>query len=141
MEPWTNMNKNTLKSVAAVVMGALVGILLSTASDAVMRAMGYFPVGRQPMGDGPFAAATLYRTLYGVVGAYLTARLAPDRPLMHALILGSLGFVASIVGAAAMWGRLPALGPKWYAIALVVLAIPTAWVGGTLRLMQLRHQM
>jgi hypothetical protein len=96
------MKKNTLKSIRAVVFGALVGILLSTGSDSVLRAMGYFPAGGQPMADGQFAVATLYRTLYGIAGAYLTARLAPNRPLMHALILGFLGFVASIAGAGAI---------------------------------------
>jgi hypothetical protein len=58
-----------------------------------MLAMGYFVQGEHPVGTGPFAAATLYRTLYGIAGAYLAARLAPNRPLMHALILGFLGFV------------------------------------------------
>ena len=134
------MSKNTLKSIGAVVLGALVGILLSTGSDAMMRLMGFFTGGGPPTGDGPFAVATIYRTVYGVVGAYIAARLAPDRPLMHALILGFLGFIASTVGAVVMWNKLPSIGPKWYAIVLIVLAIPTAWAGGALRLAQLRRQ-
>ena len=44
----------------------------------------------------------------------------------------------SIIGAAATWNRGPAFGPHWYALALVVTALPTAWVGGKLHLMQLR---
>ena len=134
------MSKNTLKSIGAVVLGALVGILLSTGSDAMMRLMGFFTGGGPPTGDGPFAVATIYRTVYGVAGAYIAARLAPDRPLMHALILGFLGFIASTVGAVVMWNKLPSIGPKWYAIVLIVLAIPTAWAGGALRLAQLRRQ-
>jgi len=101
------MSKNTLKSIGAVVLGALVGILLSTGSDAMMRLMGFFTGGGPPTGDGPFAVATIYRTVYGVVGAYIAARLAPDRPLMHALILGFLGFIASTAGAVVMWNKLP----------------------------------
>ena len=132
------MNKSTLKSIGAVVVGALVGILFSTGTDAVMRAMGYFTEGGRRMGNGPFAIATIYRVVYGIAGAYLTARLAPNRPLIHAIVLGFLGFFASIVGAAAMWNQLPALAPKWYPLVLVVLALPTAWAGGTIRLMQLR---
>ena len=56
------MNKNTLKSIGAVVLGALVAILLSTGSDAMMRLMGFFTEGGPPTGDGPFAVATIYRT-------------------------------------------------------------------------------
>ena len=39
-----------------------------------------------------------------------------------------------------MWNKLPSIGPKWYAIVLIVLAIPTAWAGGALRLAQSRRQ-
>jgi len=30
------------------------------------------------------------------------------------------------------------MGPRWYPISLVVTALPAAWAGGKLRLMQLR---
>lgn len=83
------MNKNTLKSIGAVVLGALVGILLSTGSDAMMRLMGFFTDGGPPTGDGPFAVATIYRTVYGVLGAYIAARLAPDRPSSLAFLVSS----------------------------------------------------
>src|SRR3974390_658791 len=56
------------------------------------------------------------------------------------LILGFLGFIASTAGAVVMWNKLPSIGPKWYAIVLIVLAIPTAWAGGALRLAQSRPQ-
>ena len=56
---------------------------------------------------------------------------------MHALVLGLSGFVVSIVGAVVTWNKGPAYGPHWYPVALVILAIPTAWVGGKLWLGQL----
>jgi hypothetical protein len=90
------------------------------------------------MSDRPFALATIYRTIYGVAAAYTTARLAPNQPMIHALVLGVLGLAASIAGAVAMWSKLPTLGPKWYSVALVALALPTAWLGGKLYLMQRR---
>jgi hypothetical protein len=129
---------NTVKSIGAVVAGALVAILLSIGSDAVMRAAGFFTGDGQAMANGPFLFATIYRTVYGVAGAYLAALLAPNRPMMHALVLGILGLVASVAGAVAMWNKLPAMGPRWYALALVVLALPPAWLGGKLRVLQLR---
>jgi hypothetical protein len=59
--------------------------------------------------------------------------LAPDRPVRHALILGSLGLVAALAGVAETWDKGPEFGLKWYPIALVVLAMPQSWLGGRLR--------
>jgi hypothetical protein len=57
--------------------------------------------------------------------------------MQHALVGGLLGLVVSIVGAAATWNKGPAFGPHWYPLALIVLAMPQAWAGGKLSLMQL----
>jgi hypothetical protein len=54
------------------------------------------------------------------------------------LVGGVVGLAVSIVGAAVTWNKGPAFGPHWYPLALIVLAMPQAWVGGKLRLMQLR---
>ena len=63
------MNKNTLRSVGAVVAGALAGIVLSLGTDALLRAIGAFPALGQPMSGSYFLLATTYRTVYGVIGA------------------------------------------------------------------------
>lgn len=126
------------KSIIAVGVGALVGIILSISTDGVLHLLGLFPPLGQPAADGPLMLATAYRTAYGVFGAYLTARLAPYRPMLHALILGGLGLIASTAGAAATWNRMDSFGPRWYPVALVILAIPTAWAGGKLCLGKMR---
>ena len=131
------MAKKILQSIGAVIAGAVISILLEVGTDAAMRAVGIFPKAAGSMSDALFVLATAYRTIYGVLGAYITARLAPNRPMMHALILGALGTVASAAGAVAMWDRMPEIGPRWYALVLIVLALPSAWLGGKLRLMQL----
>ena len=127
------------RSIGAVLAGILVGAVLSIATDAVLHAIGVFPpLGQSMVGyEGALLLATVYRTVYGVAGSYITARLAPGRPMMHAIILGILGLIVSIVGAAVTWNKGPAFGPHWYPVALVVLALPTAWAGGKLRVMQL----
>jgi hypothetical protein len=91
--------------------------------------------------DGALLLATGYRTVYGVLGSYIIARLAPDRPMEHALVGGVIGLAVSIVGAAVTWNKGPAFGPHWYPLALVVLAMPQAWAGGKLRVMQLRARL
>lgn len=101
-----------------------------------MHAIGLLPSLGEPASSPMLMVATVYRSIYGVVGSYIAARLAPSQPMSHALILGFAGFVVSIVGAAVTWNKGPAFGPHWYPVALIVLAIPTAWVGGKLFLMQ-----
>jgi hypothetical protein len=132
------MNKNTLKSIGAVLAGMVVVIVLSVGTDAVLHAASVFPALGQPMADALFLLATVYRTVYGVAAGYTTARLAPDRPMQHALALGAVGIALSIVGAVATWGRGPSFGPAWYPLALIALAMPQCWAGGRLRAMQLR---
>jgi hypothetical protein len=114
------MARNILQSIGAVVGGAAVSILLEVGTDSAMRAAGIFPKAEGSMSDALFVLATAYRTLYAVLGAYITSRLAPNRPMMHALILGALGTLAAAAGAIAMWDKMPEIGPKWYGAATLV---------------------
>jgi hypothetical protein len=127
------------RSILAVLAGMVVAIALTLGSDKVLRLTGIFPpLGQSMVGyDGAFLLATVYRTVYGVLGSYLTAWLAPARPMKHALVGGYLGVAANVVGVVVAFIKGPALGPLWYPLALVVLALPTAWMGGKLRVSQL----
>ena len=89
-----------------------------------MHVTGIFPPVGQAMSDGLFAWATVYRIIFSIIGCYVTARLAPNRPLSHALWLGYLGVVVSAVATVVTWNKGPAFGPHWYPIALVLVAIP-----------------
>jgi uncharacterized membrane protein len=50
---------------------------------------------------------------------------------------GVVGLVVCTVGAVVTWNRGSAFGPHWYPLALVATAVPCAWLGGQLRVMQL----
>ncbi len=128
----TRQPRRVLRSIGAVLVGLLVIIIVTTATDSVMHATGVFPPAGEPMSNALWLLATAYRIVYGVAGSYIAARLAPDRPMRHALALGVIGLVLSIVGAVATWDRGLGFGPKWYPLALVVIAIPSAWLGGKL---------
>lgn len=124
------------RSILAVVVGILVGVIITLVTDAVMHKVGFFPARGQPTPSGPLALATAYRIVYSIVGSYIVARLAPNSPMKHALISGVIGVIVSAAGAIATWNQ--NLGPHWYPLALIVIALPCAWLGGKLRLMQLR---
>jgi hypothetical protein len=124
------------KSIWAVVAGVLVIVIGSTLVDIVLHATGVYPSNNQPLTDALALLATAYRVVISVGGAYLTARLAPDKPMKHAMILGVVGTVLGLAGLVATWNL--GLGPRWYPIALAVLAIPQCWAGGKLYEVQSR---
>lgn len=117
------------RSIAAVGAGFVLVVVLSLSADAVLHAAGVFPGWGRPMSDKLFLLATVYRTIYGVAGSYLTARLAPSRPMQHALVGGAIGMVIATAGAVATWNRGPEFGPHWYPLTRVATAIPQAWIG------------
>jgi hypothetical protein len=116
----------------------VVVIILSLATDLALHAAGIFPPLGQPMANPLLLLATLYRTIYSIAGSYITARLAPYRPMGHALAGGVVGVVMSTLGAVATWNRGAEFGPHWYPLALIALAMPCAWAGGKLFVTQLR---
>lgn len=132
-------SRRILRRIGAVVAGFLVVGILDTTIDVVLHATGVYPPWFKPMATPLWFLAIGYRTIDGVIGGYIAARLAPDRPVMHALALGTLGFLVSIAGVAATWNKGPEFGPKWYPLALVVIALPCALIGGKLRERQLRR--
>ena len=121
-----------LRSIGAVVAGIVAGVALTLATDAVLHAVGVFPPLGQPASDGPLLLATGYRIVFGIFAGYITARLAPYRPMAHAMTGAFVGFVVSIAGAIVTWNRAATFGPHWYPVALILTALPCGWVGGRL---------
>ena len=117
------------RSIGAVFAGLLAIFVLSLATDQVFHALAIYPPWGQPMREtGLLLLALGYRFVYDVFGCWLTARLAPYAPMLHALILGAIGTVLSTLGAIEMWN----FGPNWYPVILAASALPSAWLGGAI---------
>lgn len=122
---------NTGKSIMAIATGLVVIFVLSLAVDQVMHMLGVYPGWGRPMPDaGDCALALSYRTVINIFGCWLAARMAPARPMKHALILGGIGVVLSMAGLLAAMSIY--MGPLWYPALLVLEALPCAWLGGKL---------
>ena len=119
-----------LRSFWAVAAGVLFIIIVTTLVDMVLHAVKVYPPMGQPLDDRLSLIASSYRLVIGIAGGWLTARLSPQDPMKHALILGVVGTVLGLVGVIATWNL--GMGPRWYPISLAVLAIPQCWAGAKL---------
>jgi hypothetical protein len=122
--------KSGKRGLWAVVAGLLFVIVVSTSVDVALHALKVYGPWTEPISDPLALLATGYRFVISVAGAYLTARLAPQRPLHHALILGYVGIPLGLLGV--LGNYIKPMGSMWYPIALVVLAVPQCWLGGWL---------
>jgi len=124
------------RSIWAIVAGFIAVVLLSNGTDVLLSKLGTVPPLAQWHTDRLFVWATIYRTVYGIIGSYITARLAPQRPMKHAMIGAIIGMVLGTAAAIGTWNK--DMGPHWYPIALVVVAVPTAWIGA--KLLEIQRQ-
>jgi hypothetical protein len=119
------------RSVLAVFSAFVVVFVLSLGTDQVLHVLNVYPPWGQPMWDnGLNALALSYRLVFGVVGGWVAARLAPQNPMKHAIVVGSLGTVLSALGA--VGAIMMKMGPAWYPVLLAASSLPTAWLGAKL---------
>jgi hypothetical protein len=129
--------RRILRRLGAVLAGLVTVFILDVGIDLVLHATGIYPPWLRPMRAALWLLAIAYRMADAVIGAYIVAWLAPDRPLQHALVFGVIGVVLSTAGVVGTWNRGAEFGPKWYPLALAGVALPCAWLGGKLREVQL----
>lgn len=124
------MNKETFKSIGAILAGFITVFVLSVVTDLVLEKIGFFPPATEPESYTwwMLLIALFYRSIYSVAGFYLAGILAPSQPMRHALILGVIGTLFAILGAMANWGK----SAEWYPVLLVLVTFPCAWLGGKL---------
>ena len=117
-----------MRSVLALAAGFVVIAGLSSGVDALLWTL--FPDAYDA--DRRLTSAPLLLLTQALVGACavagctLAGRLAPGRPMHHALILGALGLAAGVAGSLALWST----APVWYHVLGWALVLPCAWLGG-----------
>lgn len=119
-------NPKPFKSYGAVLAGFVVTITMTSLTDMLLRQLRIFPNGDMVMSNLLFCVALFYRCVFNIFGCYVSAKLAPYYPVKHAIALAVMIMVAAILGAVRMWD----MGPAWYSIANIVIAIPCGFVAG-----------
>ena len=127
LETTTNSHPR-MRTAWALVAGFGAVFVLSSAADAILHALNYYPNDGTVGSDAELALALAYRTIFTIIGGMVTAWLAPSHPVRLAAILGAIGALPAILGVVGMWG----VGHQWYGLSLAVLALPSTALGGWL---------
>ncbi len=120
---------NLPRSVGAVLIGWIAAVGLSLSTDHVLQQARLYPAWGQPVwGFWPNLLALSYRCVFTVTGCCIAGRLSGRNPMLHAMLLGIISFILSLLGArTAIQNH---FGPAWYPIALALATLPCAWLGG-----------
>jgi hypothetical protein len=124
------MSNTIIKSIGSVLAGLIVVFALSIITDIVLERAGLMKI--EPFTFNAWWIITLViicRCIYHTGGAYFTAYLAPNRPMLHAMIIGVIGVLVGFSGIIVMWNKTP----YWFPIVLTILPLPCAWLGGKLK--------
>lgn len=119
-----------MRSIGAVLIGFALIAILSVGGVAGVGALLPGRFSPQSHLDDPMALALIigYLFVFAAAGCYLAARLAPCRPMRHALATGALALAACAATLTWQANR----GPVWYHAVSLLLVMPAAWLGGWL---------
>lgn len=121
------MKKENLKGVVAVLAGFVSVVALSSLTDTLLEKIGIFPkISVEIFSVWMLVLAFLYRSVYAVIGGYITAKLSPDKSMKYVKILGIIGTIAGFIGVIAGWK----FSSHWYPILLALTAFPLTQNGG-----------
>ncbi|HEV2575874.1 MAG TPA: hypothetical protein VGU25_01575 [Acidobacteriaceae bacterium] len=117
------------RSILALLAGFIAEPLLVVAADWIFARA--HPGAFTPEGHVAGTAAIvvlIYVQVINAISGYITGRIAPQRPALHAFILGIVGFVLCVIVSAYSWNA----QPHWYLLGGILLAIPSTTLGGYL---------
>lgn len=127
-----------VKSIIAVILAVLLAGVIVAAVEFLGMQMFSVPAELDPnnreamaqamssMPTGVFVFLLLAYAVGAFAGGWLAARLAPRRPLLHAMILGGLLLAAGVMN----FVSIP--HPLWVTILGLLVFLPMAWLGASL---------
>jgi hypothetical protein len=123
------MSKTIFRSIRAILSGFVLGAILSIGTDFLFDKLGIMSMENfKQTSLFVILIVIVYRFTFNVIGCYLTAKLAPNNPMKHVVIIGIIGTILSTLGSFAMWDKAIPL----YNIVIILISLPSAWLGGQL---------
>lgn len=120
-----------VRSIVAVAVGFVLTGALNVATNHMLSTVmpDVVPAGGPVTDPTALVLISVYVAAFGIVGCYVTARLAPSRPMLHALVVGGLALAMSIPVAIQNWADAPA----WFNVYNLLAVMPYAYIGGWMR--------
>ncbi|MGD1070413.1 MAG: hypothetical protein ABSB15_09755 [Bryobacteraceae bacterium] len=117
-----------LRTIASVILGYVAIGVLVFGTDQIFAAVvpGFKSLAILPLYY--YAISLITDSVYSLFGGWLCARLAPARPMLHAITLIVCGEVIGIGTQVMLWNTVP----HWFGLSLVVLFAPAVWIGAKL---------
>jgi hypothetical protein len=121
-----------VRSIGAVAAGCLAMMVLALSASQLVRQSvpQHIISGGDPEAPETLVLLFLLAAAGAAVmaGSFLAGRVAPRRPMLHALVVGGIAYMVSLAVTAILWTE----APRWFHMAAVLLQVPAAWLGGLL---------
>jgi hypothetical protein len=115
--------------ILSIIAGIATTMLLTIITDEVLNLLGKHPPLFKPILDDSLVQLVLvYHSLYAIIGAFVTAKIAKNQSRTAVLILGTKELFMWLVGMFILYDH----SPTWYNVTKALLGIPLAFIGGRL---------
>jgi xanthine/uracil/vitamin C permease (AzgA family) len=126
---WLKARNIPVDLVVSVIAGIATAMILSIGTHEILYLLDIFPQINEPMHETNLVTIELiYHSIYAIIGAVVTARLAKDKAKRAAFILGTKEAIMWLLGTLLLWNH----NPPWYNFTKALLGIPLAMFGGYL---------
>jgi uncharacterized membrane protein YfcA len=128
---WLIDHNIPVQLILSVVAGIATAMILSIATHLLLHLFDVFPPISEPMHETNLVIIELiYHSIYAVIGAVITAKLAEDKARRAIFILGTKEAIMWLLGTLLLWHH----NPPWYNITKALLGMPLAYLGGAIYL-------
>jgi hypothetical protein len=122
------MNKSIFKSVGVVLLAFVVNALLSIVTDFLLESIGVLPNPQKGLYETwAIILVLFYRAVYSILAGFIIGKLAPTKPMLHAIILGIIGTAITLL--ATISPGFTEKAPLWFGFTLAAIIIPSMLVG------------
>ena len=125
--------KNVLKSIGVILLAFISITLLSITTDFLLESIGILPDPNKGLFDTRAIILVLaYRGIYTIFAGFIIAKLAPSKPILHAIILGAIGIIITVL--ATTEPSFSDKAPLWFGYTMAAITIPCLWLGVNIQL-------
>lgn len=122
------MSKIIFKSIGVILLAFVVIALLSMLTDFLLESIGVLPNPQKGLFETwAILLVLFYRGVYTILAGFIVGKLSPVKPFLHAVILGIVGTIITILATSSP--SFADKAPLWFGYTLAAITIPCLWLG------------